>query len=66
MDKFTLEYRVSRRHKWRALTVSAGVPFSLEECDAYRHQIADRQAPAFVTWLSVELRMLKNGVPVTK
>ncbi|MGH8235389.1 MAG: hypothetical protein ACREXP_00015 [Steroidobacteraceae bacterium] len=61
MSRYTLEYRISTRHKWRALSVSALSPFTGAECANYRQQIADRQAPKFVPRHAVELRMLRDG-----
>lgn len=66
MPRYTLEYRAPRHTKWHALMVSALAPFSPEEQDAYRQQIAEQ-----ITALRGEavfrdqilVRMLEDGQP---
>lgn len=55
-----IQYRISNRHKWRFLSVRKLVPFTPEESQAYRHMVADRQAPKYVPWHAVQLKQTQD------
>lgn len=56
MKLYKIEYRLSNRHKWRALSVSSRVPFTKADHDSYSHMLADRH---MVSWLLVQLRQIE-------
>lgn len=61
MDTYGIEYRLSNRHKWRKFSVTSKAPFTRDEIEAHRHDIANRNR---VAWHSVQVRGTLNGAPL--